>query len=161
VKRARATGKGKTAAGTPRASSDVIRRRMETTKRRDTGPELQLRRLLHRAGLRYRVDQIALAGMRSRADVIFRSARVAVFVNGCFWHGCPRHATWPKANARWWKDKISANRARDLRVDQQLRAAGWAVVRVWEHDSPALCARRIISLIDKRSGSGLIAESKR
>src|SRR5687768_248615 len=97
----------------PRASTAVIQRRMETTRRRDTKPEVLLRSQLHRAGLRYRVDRAPVRGMRSRADLVFAAARVAVFVHGCFWHGCPLHATWPKANADWWRAKILANRERD------------------------------------------------
>jgi DNA mismatch endonuclease (patch repair protein) len=107
---------------------------MENTRRRDTRPEVLLRSSLHRLGLRFRVDVAPIPGMRSRADIIFKRARVAVFVNGCFWHGCPLHATWPKANANWWRAKIEANRARDTRVDASLREAGWFVLRIWEHE---------------------------
>src|SRR4051794_37054043 len=118
----------------PRPLNAVIHRRMGATRRRDTPPELRLRSALHRAGLRFRVDVAPIAGMRSRADVVFARARVAIFVNGCFWHGCPLHATWPRNNAQWWRAKIEANQARDTRVDDALRASGWAVIRVWEHE---------------------------
>lgn len=108
---------------------------METTRRRDTKPELSLRRALHGRGLRYRVDERPLPATRARADIVFRAQRVAVFVNGCFWHGCPEHGTWPKHNGPWWRAKIEGNRARDARTDTLLRAEGWTVVRLWEHDA--------------------------
>jgi DNA mismatch endonuclease (patch repair protein) len=120
--------------GTPPASSPDALRRMKAARQRDTNPELALRRELHRMGLRYRVDERPLPGIRRRADVTFRSARVAVFVDGCFWHGCPEHGTSPKANAQWWRDKIDRNRARDVDTDRRLAEAGWRVVRLWEHD---------------------------
>ena len=106
---------------------------MKAARQRDTKPELALRRELHRLGLRYRVDTTPLRGIRRRADVVFGPARVAVFVDGCFWHGCPEHGTSPKANAQWWREKIARNQARDRDTDQRLAAAGWRVVRLWEH----------------------------
>lgn len=121
---------------------------MQANRRRDTGPELRLRRLLHAAGLRYRVDYPPLAGVRRRADVAFTRSRVAVFVDGCYWHGCPTHG--PKkfgTNAEFWTAKIAANRARDADTDARLEAAGWRVLRFWEHDDPAAAARRIESVV--------------
>src|SRR5688572_24838136 len=97
----------------PTASSDVVRRRMQSTPQRDTPAELRVRRLLHASGLRYSVDAKPLPNSPRRADIVFRRAKVAVFVDGCFWHGCPLHASWPKANASFWRDKIIANRRRD------------------------------------------------
>ena len=123
---------------------------MLTTKRRDTAPERLLRSELHRHGLRYRVDQVPFPGLRCRADVVFNSAKVAVFVNGCFWHGCPLHATWPKNNAAWWREKIESNRARDRRVDETLTRAGWHVVRVWEHEDPKTAAAAIVEAVRER-----------
>jgi DNA mismatch endonuclease (patch repair protein) len=73
--------------------------------------------------------------MKSRADFVFQSAKVAVFVDGCFWHGCPQHATWPAANALWWRNKIEANRQRDCEATARLEAAGWYVMRIWEHEA--------------------------
>jgi len=96
-----------------------------------TGPELALRRELHRRGLRFRVNVGRLPG---RPDVVLTRARIAVFVDGCFWHGCPDHAVAPKANATWWRDKLDANRARDERDTAVLREAGWFVLRTWEHE---------------------------
>jgi DNA mismatch endonuclease (patch repair protein) len=85
--------------------------------------------------------------MRRRADLTFVRARVAVFVDGCFWHGCPRHVTWPKANADWWRAKIDANRRRDADTTRRLRVAGWRVVRVWEHESPMIAAIRVAKTV--------------
>ena len=112
---------------------------MQSTKRRDTPGELALRTELRKRGLRYRVDY-PLAGTRRRADVAFPGARLAVFVDGCFWHGCPLHGTWPKANADWWRAKIEANVLRDRATDSTLVANGWRVLRFWEHDDPAMAA---------------------
>lgn len=124
---------------------------MQGQRRRDTGPELQIRRLVHAAGLRYRVDVAPLPGMRRRADMVFRRVRVAVFVDGCFWHGCPEHGTWPKANAKWWRAKLSANVARDRDTDRRLRQEGWKVVRIWEHESPGRAAARVVRVVRNRA----------
>lgn len=113
---------------------------MEVTGRRDTAAEIALRSMLHRMGLRFRVDRPPIAGLPRRADLVFTTARVAVFVDGCFWHGCPDHGTWPKANAGFWRQKIEANRRRDADTDLRLEAAGWQVLRFWEHQDPALAA---------------------
>jgi DNA mismatch endonuclease (patch repair protein) len=115
---------------------------MQVTRRRDTPGELALRSALRALGLRYRVD-LALPGTRRRADVAFVGAKVAVFVDGCFWHGCPEHGTWPKANAGWWREKIEGNVSRDRDTDLKLSAAGWRVLRFWEHDNPQVAARTI------------------
>lgn len=108
---------------------------MKANKARDTTPELALRSALHRAGLRYRVDRPLPFDRRRRADIVFPTERVAVFVDGCFWHGCPEHYVAPKANARFWRNKVQANRARDRDTDRRLRDLDWAVVRVWEHEA--------------------------
>jgi DNA mismatch endonuclease (patch repair protein) len=123
---------------------------MQTTARRDTPAELRLRSELHRAGLRYRVDRRVLTGTRRRADIVFTAARVAVFVDGCFWHGCPDHGSWPKRNAVWWKEKIESNRRRDADTDARLEAEGWVSVRVWEHEDAGTAAARIVGLVRGR-----------
>lgn len=109
---------------------------MKNTPTRDTPAELAIRRFLHRQGLRYRVDFRPLPALRRKADLVFTRARVAVFVDGCFWHSCPVHGTAPKANAEWWREKLAANVCRDRDTDEQLEAAGWVVIRVWEHEAP-------------------------
>ncbi|MCA9758695.1 MAG: very short patch repair endonuclease [Candidatus Eisenbacteria bacterium] len=134
----------------PGASTPDVRRRMQRTPQRDTPPERALRSRLHRMGLRFWVDRRPDSSVRSRADIVFPRARVAVFVDGCFWHGCPEHATWPKANGAWWKAKIEANRERDRRSTAALRHAGWRVVRVWEHEDPTRVAKRIANIVRKR-----------
>jgi DNA mismatch endonuclease (patch repair protein) len=131
----------------PKPSSEAVRVRMRRTAQRDTPPELALRSALHRLGLRFRVHVRPIRGLLRQADVAFPSARVAVFVDGCFWHGCPLHGTWPKANAEWWRAKIESNRARDADTDRRLRAAGWTVVRVWEHEDPEEAAKRVAGLV--------------
>jgi DNA mismatch endonuclease (patch repair protein) len=114
---------------------------MGSNRRRDTAPEIQLRSLLHGRGFRFRVDlPIRVAGRRPvRPDIVFTRARVAVFLDGCFWHGCPQHWRAPKSNRDYWTTKIENNRQRDVATDDALAADGWDVVRVWEHE-PLLCA---------------------
>lgn len=119
---------------------------MTSQRQRDTKDELELRSLLHRRGLRFRVHAL-LPGLRRRSDIVFTRARIAVFVDGCFWHGCPEHGTWPKQNAGWWREKIEANQRRDRDTDARLRAAGWTVIRVWEHDDPAQAADQIAEVV--------------
>jgi DNA (cytosine-5)-methyltransferase 1 len=138
--------------GVPAASNEVILRRMRTTKQRDTKPELLLRSELHRQGLRYLVDS-PVDGTRRRADIVFRSARVAVYVDGCYWHSCPDHGTMPKHNGSWWKEKLDANRARDADTDARLIGAGWTVLRFWEHDDPIEAAAQVAATVRKRATS--------
>lgn len=119
---------------------------MQVTRRRDTAGELALRSALRAYGLRYRVDA-KLPGTRRRADVAFIRAKVAVFVDGCFWHGCPKHGTWPKTNADWWRQKIIGNQQRDRDTDHMLSAQGWTVLRFWEHTDPFAAARRVAQVL--------------
>ncbi len=97
---------------------------------------MELRRLLHAAGLRYRVDFPPIKGLRRRADIVFTRQKLAVFVDGCFWHSCPDHATQPTSNADWWRDKLERNRDRDRETDRLLSEEGWRVLRIWEHEDP-------------------------
>lgn len=113
---------------------------MRANRRRDTKPELILRSLLHSRGLRFRVDSVPFKGVRTRADIVFSKAKIAVFVDGCFWHGCPEHFILPKTNVDYWSTKIAKNKDRDERVDKIMSAAGWAVIHIWEHDDPGLAA---------------------
>lgn len=140
-----------TQAPRPSAKDAKTRLRMARTPRRDTTPELRLRSFLHAMGFRYRVNATPVSGERSRADLVFRTLKVAIFVDGCFWHGCPRHATHPRHNAEWWRAKLDANRERDSRHRARLRGAGWIVLRVWEHESPAKAAVRIARVLRTRS----------
>ena len=126
---------------------------MRANRRRDTAPEMALRRELHQRGLRYRVDYAPLPAVRCRADIVFTRARVAVFVDGCFWHRCPLHQTHPNANGEWWRDKLDRNVERDRRNDRELAAAGWRVERVWEHESPDSAADRIESALRTKTAA--------
>jgi len=124
--------------------------RMAKLRTRDTAAEVQLRRLLHARGLRYRVDA-AIPGLpRRRADITLATSRVTVFVDGCFWHGCPEHKTAPKANADWWAAKLARNVERDRETDAHLAELGWHVVRIWEHEDPECAADRVEAAV--RSG---------
>jgi len=123
---------------------------MKSARREDTRPEKLLRSHLHRLGLRFRIQQKLLDGIRRKADVVFRPARVVVLVDGCFWHGCPEHGTWPKENAAFWRDKIETNRRRDADTDRRLIEEGWLVIRVWEHEDPLTAATRIAEAVRAR-----------
>ncbi|WP_442916396.1 very short patch repair endonuclease [Lentzea sp. DG1S-22] len=127
-----------------------VRARMSKQKTRDTQIEVDLRRALFAAGLRYRVHRRPVKGVRREADIVFTSAKVAVFVDGCFWHGCPEHATWPKNNAEFWRTKIETNRRRDLDTDRKLADDGWLAVRVWEHETAAAAAARVQEIVLSR-----------
>lgn len=117
---------------------------MEANRRTDTTPERLLRSELHTRGLRYRKDRrIEAAGRKVRPDLVFGPTRVAVFVDGCFWHRCPTHATHPSSNAGYWRAKFDRNVERDRADDAALAAAGWTVIRVWEHEDPRTAAGRV------------------
>lgn len=123
---------------------------MSATGRRDTPPEKEIRKRLFAKGLRYRVDYPVLNEPRRRGDIVFPGSKVAVFVDGCFWHGCPVHGTWPKANADFWREKIETNRARDADTNRRLEALGWAVVRIWSHEDPEEAAERVVRVVEER-----------
>lgn len=132
------------------ASTPGTRRSMQSNKGRDTKPELALRRAVHAMGLRYRVSSRPVSTVRRTADLVFTRARLAVFVDGCFWHGCPEHHTVAKANADYWASKVVTNRDRDRQTDQLLAEAGWAVLRIWEHEDPLDAAVRVRDLYRSR-----------
>jgi DNA mismatch endonuclease, patch repair protein len=117
---------------------------MQGNRRRDTAPELAVRRLLHAAGCRYRVDVPPLTGLRRRADVVFTKQKLAVFIDGCYWHGCPSHGTTPATNTEYWSSKVAANRRRDQDTNDRLGAAGWCVARYWEHEPAETVAADIM-----------------
>jgi DNA mismatch endonuclease (patch repair protein) len=128
-------------------SSAGVSERMARVRRRDTAPELELRSELHRRGLRYRVDRRPLKGVPSRADLVFGPAKVAVYVDGCFWHSCPEHGTMPRSNEAFWQQKLARNRERDAKVNALLAEAGWTVVRIWEHEEIGPAADRVESAV--------------
>jgi DNA mismatch endonuclease (patch repair protein) len=132
------------------ASSVGTRKSMQGNKSRDTKPELAVRRAVHALGLRYRVAARPLAGVRRTADMVFAGPRVAVFVDGCFWHGCPEHHTVARRNGEYWAEKVRRNAERDAETDGLLRAAGWLPMRFWEHEDPAAVAGRIAETVRAR-----------
>lgn len=123
---------------------------MQANRGRDTKPEMAVRRILHARGLRYRVGVRPLPDLNRTADIVFPRRRVCVFVDGCFWHGCEQHYAPPKTNGDYWERKIASNKARDADTDRRLRAAGWTIVRAWEHEPPEEIAERVCALV--RSG---------
>lgn len=122
---------------------------MQRQPTRHTGPEMALRRALHARGVRYRLHHPNLPG---RPDVALPAARIAVFVDGCFWHSCPDHGRTPHNNAAWWAEKLAANVARDRRKDAALGEIGWLAVHVWEHEDPVRAAGTIAALWRFRRG---------
>lgn len=117
---------------------------MKGNRRADTKPEIALRSALHRRGLRFRKD-VALRPVQRlrRVDIVFPAVKLAVFVDGCFWHGCPEHGNRPRVNTRYWSVKLARNVARDTLVNNELMEAGWTVVRVWEHEDVHEAAARV------------------
>lgn len=124
---------------------------MSRLSRRDTAPELALRREMHHRGLRYRLQVPVPTAPRRTIDIAFTRARVAVFVDGCFWHGCPEHGVRPETNKDWWRWKIERNQARDRDTTERLQALGWAVIRVWEHVAPDQAALVVAAEVRARS----------
>lgn len=135
----------------PGSSGKGVSRRMQQLGRRDTAPELSLRSALHASGLRYRVAYPVPGIPRRSIDIAFTKRRVAVFVDGCFWHGCPEHGTRPRANKGWWQEKLKANTARDADTTSHLEHLGWHVVRVWEHEPPETAARAVLAALRNRA----------
>ncbi len=133
------------------ASSAAVRRGMQANRGRDTKPEIAVRRAVHALGLRYKVDARPLPGLNRRADLVFTRAKVAVFVDGCFWPGCPEHHTVAKANATYWADKVLTNRERDAETDRLLSEAGWMVLRVWEHEDLGSVVERVAATVQARN----------
>jgi DNA mismatch endonuclease (patch repair protein) len=133
----------------PSASSTAARKVMLGNRRRDSRCEIAIRRELHKSGRRYRVDfPIRVPdGRPIRPDIVFTRAHVAVFVDGCFWHGCPEHGTQPRANSSYWRAKIEVNQQRDRMQTDALEQHGWTVIRVWEHEGPAAAAKRVAAAL--------------
>ncbi len=120
---------------------------MQGNRRRDTSPEWRIRRLLHAQGLRYRVDLPLSFDRRRRADLTFTRARVVVFIDGCFWHGCPEHYVEPKSHVEYWSHKVAGNAARDIDTNARLRADGWTVLRFWEHQDAEQVAATVMAAV--------------
>lgn len=143
---------------------------MQQNTGRETNPERLLATSLNRRGLRFHKDVPPEAHLKIKADIVFPRQRICIFVDGCFWHGCPIHLKVPKTHTDWWKEKIEDNKKRDVRQTQQLESCGWAVLRYWEHDVtleslPFLCSeieRRVktkVNADERRSASGQISET--
>lgn len=125
------------------ATTPAVRKVMQGNRSRDTQPELAVRRILHAKGLRYRVTRRPIPGLRRTADVVFTRVKVAVFIDGCFWHGCPTHYRAPRSNSHYWEAKLERNRSRDAEISEALREAGWTELRFWSHEDPIEVAERI------------------
>ncbi|MFE7755412.1 very short patch repair endonuclease [Streptomyces sp. NPDC057429] len=138
---------------TAKPSSPGVSARMSRQARRDTAPEVAVRKLLHASGYRYRLNERVPHMPRRTIDIAFTRAKVAVFLDGCFWHGCPEHATQPKSNAEWWRQKLDRNMARDAETTAHLVTAGWTVLRFWEHQSPTLVAERVAEAVDREKSA--------
>jgi DNA mismatch endonuclease (patch repair protein) len=123
---------------------------MQAQKTTGTRMELQVRQGLHALGYRYRVNRRPLPDQKFRGDIVWTGRRLVVFLDGCFWHGCPVHGTTPNSNTEWWRDKINSNQDRDRRVDEILRQRGWTVLRFWEHDNADEVIRSIALHLESR-----------
>jgi DNA mismatch endonuclease, patch repair protein len=132
------------------ASSEAVRASMKANRSRDTGPELALRRAVHALGMRYRVAARPLPAVRRTADLVFTKAKIAVFLDGCFWHGCSEHHTVAVRNGQYWAEKVARNKARDADTDRRLLDAGWQPIRVWEHEDVHIAAERVQSAVRSR-----------
>ncbi len=132
------------------ASSVTVREKMRRQRRRDTSIERALRSELFRRGLRYFVHRRPIEGVRREADIVFPRLRVAVFVDSCWWHACPEHGTLPRVNREWWESKLQRNRERDGDTTARFEAAGWQVVRVWEHEDVGEAAQRVADVVASR-----------
>lgn len=131
------------------ASSERVRRTMVANRSKNTTPELAIRSALHARGFRYRIHRRPIESVHSSADIVFTRQRIAVFVDGCFWHGCPIHFIAPKRNADYWSPKIEGNQDRDARTNSALSEAGWTVLRIWEHEPIDVAVARIVSALSE------------
>jgi DNA mismatch endonuclease (patch repair protein) len=137
----------------PTPTSADVTKRMRANRRTDTKPEIAVRSALHALGLRFRKDHpIRLEHRIVRPDIVFTRHKLAIFIDGCFWHCCPTHGNIPKANSAYWQPKLARNVARDEAVDRELTAAGWQPIRAWEHEQPAEVAARVLSIISHERG---------
>ena len=133
------------------ASSEAVRHNMQANRSRDTGPEMAVRHLLFAHGFRYRVAYRALPqNRRITVDIAFPGARIAVMIDGCFWHGCPEHYRAPRAHTDYWQAKIEGNEARDSRTSEALTESGWTVLRFWTHEQPQVIAAQVEQAVRQR-----------
>ena len=136
--------------GYPKPGSAAVTASMRGNRRRNTKPELRVRRLLHAAGLRYRVDyRLKTGGVTTKADIVFTRRKVVAFIDGCFWHGCKLHSKTPSRNVGYWGPKLARNAQRDREVNAALRLNGWTVLRFWEHDSPEWVAGEVARVVSE------------
>jgi len=133
----------------PRPSSKAARARMVAVRRKGTAAEIALREALDDLDLVYETNERPLSDLRRTADILFRDEKVAVFVDGCFWHGCPLHGTHAKSNKKFWAEKIKRNQKRDTDTNRRLEKAGWTVLRIWEHEDPVVAAKKIAEELGK------------
>lgn len=134
-------------------SSPDVSARMSRQTSRDTSAEWAVRQLLHASGYRYRIHYPVPGMRRRKIDIAFTRARLAVLIDGCFWHSCPEHATSPKANAEWWRHKLDRNIERDQETNEQLLSEGWTVLRFWEHESPDAVMRQVAAAVELEMAS--------
>jgi DNA mismatch endonuclease (patch repair protein) len=133
----------------PAPADAATSKRMRRNRKRDTGPERAVRSALHARGLRYRVNhRLRLPELAVRPDIVFTRARLAIFIDGCFWHSCPEHGTAPVRNVEYWAPKLRRNVERDRRVDRALSEAGWLVLRAWEHEDLESVVNRVMTALD-------------
>lgn len=131
---------------------------MSANRRTNTKPELALRSALHGRGYRFRKDlRVEVPGVKVRPDIVFTRLRVAVFVDGCFWHACPEHGRAPTHNEWYWSPKLQRNVARDEKVTESLESAGWRVIRVWEHVAVDEAVTHVEAALRERGGQARLA----
>jgi DNA mismatch endonuclease (patch repair protein) len=143
----------------PPASSPAVRAVMQGNRARDTRPEQAARSALHRLGLRFRKHAQPLKGLRCQADAVFPREKVAVFVDGCFWHGCPEHGRVPSDKNGYWAAKLGRNMERDQRNNKALGDAGWLVLRYWEHEDPTQIALDVQAAVSRRRAQAATSSS--
>lgn len=137
----------------PLPHSESVSQRMRNTRQRDTPMELEVRAELKNKGFQFEVDFSIKGVTRARPDIVFCADRVAIFLDGCFWHSCPTHGTTPRTNRQWWTEKLASNVERDRRHVRELNAAGWQVLRYWEHEDPATVANDVATILNAKNRS--------
>lgn len=138
-------------ANRPTPKNTTVSAQMSRMPRSSTKPELALRRALHARGLRFRLQRRDLPGT---PDIVLPRAHIAVFVDGCFWHGCEEHGVMPKNNREWWQTKLATNTERDRRKDAELRELGWLSMHFWEHTTVDQMADAVVAAWRDRTGQG-------